>query len=53
MNLKMPDGTYTESNSRTEEVLKEQEKSKLMFVVGDLNKLFLEPGEEVDAEILS
>ena len=51
-NCKMPDGTYTQNNNRTEEVLKEQQKNNDMFIVGDLNKLFLEPGEVVDAEIL-
>ena len=48
----MPDGTYTQNNNRTEEVLREQQKNNDMFIVGDLNKLFLELGEVVDPEIL-
>ena len=48
----MPDGSYSSAKTQAEKVKEDLQKFKGVFVIGDLNKLFKEEGEEVDAQIL-
>ena len=48
----MPDGSYSSAKTQAEKAKEDLQKFKGVFVIGDLNKLFKEEGEEVDAQIL-